>query len=85
MDTPVTEAPPSLCERLALAKRVAVDSYYTDGRELYEVEAVGPTGCVVIQNSVNGHVRCLSIDTFRRYLWLVRGARDLRVDAADPR
>ena len=80
MSAAITETPLSLGERLMLAKRVAIASYYTDGVDLYEVEDVGPTGCVTIQNSASGDVRCLSIEKFRQCLWLVRGARDRFAD-----
>lgn len=64
-----------LDDRRKLAQHVVVDGYYTDGRALCQVEAIGATGCVVFRDCVTGWDRCLSIDDFRAAFWLVRAAR----------
>lgn len=64
-------------EKQALQGRVIVGGYYTDGFDLYVVTALGANGCVTIEDCwppLEQHwERCLSIETFRIQLWLVRG------------
>ena len=60
-----------LAERRSLAARVILGAYYTDGARLYEAEAIGATGCVVIRDCVTEWDRCLSIEDFRAQFWLV--------------
>jgi hypothetical protein len=61
-----------LNERRRLAARVLIGAYYTDGSRLYEIAAIGATGCVVFRDCCTGLDRCLSIEDFRARFWLVR-------------
>lgn len=65
--------PISYSEKRLLAKRVALDGYYTDGQNLYEVIDVGgSTGCVTLRDSSTEEERCLAILDFRRTTWRIR-------------
>lgn len=58
-------------EKRRLADRVHVGAIYTDGVEPYEIEAIGPTGCITMRD-FHDQVRCLSLENFRAWCWLVR-------------
>lgn len=63
-----------LDQRRALARRVVVRAFYTDGLDLYETESIGATGCVTLRDCrETERIRCLSIQDFRSALWLVAG------------
>lgn len=61
-----------LTERRTLAGRVVPGAYYTDGRALFEVDAIGATGCVTLRSCWNGGTRCFGIEDFRAKFWLVK-------------
>lgn len=63
----------TLEQKRALASRVILGGYYTDGQDLYATEAFGATGCVMFRAGRDGaSLRCLSIEDFRARMWLVK-------------
>jgi hypothetical protein len=55
-----------------LTQRVEVDTYYTDGTDLWRVVEVCALGSVDLVNESNGASRTMGIDAFRRKLWRVK-------------
>jgi hypothetical protein len=63
----------SLEKKRALAARVVLDGYYTDGCSLVQATDIGHTGCVTTLDVSTSETRCFAIERFRREFWLVKG------------
>jgi hypothetical protein len=70
---PVPNAPLELERRKALTRRVQVESYYSNGKDVCEVVKVYELGHVMVRCVRTGEWTGWGIDGFRAEWWLVKG------------